>query len=418
MTGPGQQPRPAVTKFAAQTALAVPAPQIFPLEGRVVTVTNWTEKDSAGERHRGLVVEVALDAADSDEAMRLGLGPASMMVSLMSFASGAASGSLRPLIVYVERTDGGCDVAQFAEWPIDPSARRMLTKERMDPVVTLMNGLPIEDRARVLRAVDWYRKALAETNVFDRFAALWIGLESINPVLIKRRSLPTTQTIRRCPKCGEPVVTMDTIAGISDLLERHFGADERKTVRRFRQEFMHSTQPLDEILGDADSSAKTAREALRTGLLELLDASKEEATVLSSTPMRLPERNRVRYDYRMQPLRIVTIPPGQATPRIEVRRFTGERTQEPDGRTRERIVHELELHDFAGEVPPPFEMRIAIPSADPDDARRRFEMTSFEIVSKDTGEAVPATISPILGVADSEGRSQAEAGSTEDKPSG
>jgi len=41
-------------------------------------------------------------------------------------------------------------------------------------------------------------------------------------------------------------------------------------------------------------------------------------------------------------------------------------------------------------------MRVAIPSADPDDQRRRFEMKSFEIVSKETGEAVSATITRIL----------------------
>jgi hypothetical protein len=350
--------------------------------------------------------------------MRIGLGPASVIVSLISFANGAAAGSLRPLIAYVERSDGGCDVSQHAEWPIEPSARRMLTKERMDPIVARMNGLLDEERDRVLRALDWYRKALTETNVFDRFAALWIGLESINPLLIKRRDLPTTQTIRKCPKCGEPVVTMDTIAGISDLLERHFGEDERKTVRRFRQEFMHSIQPLKKIAGDADSSAKTAREALRIGLLELLNASPDEVKLLTNTPMRLPTKNQVRYDYRMQPLRITTVPPGQATPRLESRRVAGERTLDPDGRTRERIVHEIELHDFAGEIPPPLEMRVAIPSADPDDRRRSFEMKSFEIISKDTGEVVSATITPILEVADSAEHSPSEGGVTEAKPGG
>ena len=64
------------------------------------------------------------------------------------------------------------------------------------------------------------------------------------------------------------------------------------------------------------------------------------------------------------------------------------------------------------------EMRVAISSADPDDRRRRFEMKSFEIVSKDTGEAVSATITPILEVADSEEQSPSERGVTEAKPTG
>ena len=41
---------------------------------------------------------------------------------------------------------------------------------------------------------------------------------------------------------------MDTIAGISDVLERHFGEQERKIVRRFRQDFMHSIEPLNKIV--------------------------------------------------------------------------------------------------------------------------------------------------------------------------
>jgi hypothetical protein len=88
------------------------------------------------------------------------------------------------------------------------------------------------------------------------------------------------------------------------------------------------------------------------------------------------------------------------------------------GRTREPIVHELERLDFAGEIPPPLEMRVAIPSADPEHRLRRFEMKSFEIVSTVTGEAVSATITPILEVADSEEQSPSEGGVTEAKPGG
>src|SRR5258708_14935589 len=72
MTTPPEKevPRPAIVKFRASTALAVPAPQIFPSDAGIVTVTNWTERDGAGDRHRGLLVEVALDAADPDDAVR------------------------------------------------------------------------------------------------------------------------------------------------------------------------------------------------------------------------------------------------------------------------------------------------------------------------------------------------------------
>lgn len=398
------QPRNAVAKFRAPTALAVPGPQIFPSDvGAIVTVTNWTERDDAGERHRGLVVEVALAAADAQDALRRALGPASITLSLLSFASSAAAGSLRPFVVYVERDDGGCDVTQFDEWPIEPSARRMLTKERMQTLVARLNGLVEKDRSRIFRGLDWYRNALGETNVFDRFAATWIGLEALNPLLQRRRNLPTTRQIA-CKNCGG-VSDVPDVTGIIDLVTRRFSEDDATHLRRFRQGFMHSTRPLHELVDDARRATKTAVQALRLGLLELFDVSKdEEALLMQATPMRLPERNQVRYTFQMRPLRIATVPPGQACPRIGLRRFQAERVAVEGGRTKEHIVHELEMFDFNGEIPSPFQLNVAIPSADPDDRGRQFDLTNVEIVSKQTGEVMgAATITPIEPAVDGDG---------------
>ncbi len=394
MTDVQTKSRPAIAKFRAPTALAVPGLQIFPSDIAIVTVTNWTERDEAGERHRGLVVDVALDAADPDDAVRRGLGPASRILSLLTFASAAAAGSLRPFVAYAERSDDGCDVAQFDEWPLEPNARRMLKKERVKALIARSNGLSERERGRVARGLDWYRQALTETNVFDRFSATWIGLESINPLLRERRGLPTTRLIA-CKSCGALNEAPDNISGLIDLVTRRFGEDEATHVRRFRQQFMHSTRPLHELVDDARRATKTAVDALRLGLLELFNSSPDEVELLRATPMRLPERNQVRYGYRMRPLRIATVPPGQACPRIGLRRFTAERALAESARTKEHIVHELELLDFKGDVPSPFQLDVAIPSADPDERDRKFELSSFEFISKETGEVIErATVTP------------------------
>ncbi len=380
--------RPAVVKFRAPTALAVPGPQVFPPDtGRVVTATNWTERDEAGERHRGLVVEVALDAAGPDDAVRRGFGSASATLALLSFGSAAAVGPLRPFVAYAQRDDDGCDVAQFDEWPLEPHARRMVKKEQMQALIGKFNSLSEDDRGRVFRGLDWYRKALGETNVFDRFGAAWIGLEALNPRLRARGNLPTTRQIA-CKNCGT-ISEVPDVTGTMDLVARRFGEEEASHMRRFRQAFMHSTRPLNEIEDDARRATKTAVESLRFGLLELLNVSVEEETLLlQATPMRLPERNHVRYSYWMRPLRIATVPIGQACPRIGMRSFTAERTQEMEGRTKEHVVHELELLDFKGEIPHGLDFNVAIPSADPDDKGRKFEMSKFEVISKDTGEVM------------------------------
>src|SRR5258708_23945834 len=243
MTTPPEKevPRPAIVKFRASTALAVPAPQIFPSDAGIVTVTNWTERDGAGDRHRGLLVEVALDAADPDDAVRRGLSPASFTLSLLSFASSAAAGSLRPFIAYVERTEHGCNVAQFAQRPIEPRARRMVKKEGMQALVARVNGLAPPERGRIFRALDWYRNALGESNVFDRFSSSWTGLEAINPLLAKQRGLPTTRQIA-CKNWHALSADADVTA-ISDLVTRHFADEEAPHLRRFRQANPTPTRP-------------------------------------------------------------------------------------------------------------------------------------------------------------------------------
>jgi hypothetical protein len=396
MTTPLEQEllRPAIVKFRASTALAVAAPQIFPSDAVIVTVTNWTERDDAGDRHRGLLVEVALDATDPDDAVRRGLSPASFTLSLLSFGSSAAAGSLRPFIAYVERTDDGCNVVQFAEWPIEPSARRMVKKEGMQALVARVNGLATPERGRIFRALDWYRNALGETNVFDRFSSSWTGLEAINPLLAKQRGLPMTRQIA-CKNC-HALSDVPDVTGLIDLVTRHFGDEEATHLRRFRQQFMHSTRPLHELVDDARRATRIAVEALRLGLLELFGATMDDLELLRATPMRLPERNQVRYSYRMRPLRIAAVPLGQMCPRVGPRSVRAERRPAEGGRTTEHIVHELELLDFTGEIPSPFQLNVAIPSADPDDVGRKFEVSSFEIVAKDTGKVIGhATVTPL-----------------------
>lgn len=374
--------RQARVKFTAATAVAVPQMQVFPLDsGIVITVNNWTADDEAGEIHRGLVIDVDLDATDPRHAVSRAFGWGSAIVSLVAFGTSAAAASLRPLIAYVERTDGNCDVLQFGDWPIESSSRRMLKPERMRITIGRFSSLAKEDRDRVIRGLDWYRKSLSETNVFDRFMAAWTGLEAINPLLIRRYALPSTEL---------------TSAGTRYLITRRFGERERKQIFAFRQGLMHSTKPFAELIADADLATKTAIEALRLGLLELLRATPEDEAALTATPMRLPERNRVQYGYQMKLLQIVTVPLGQRAPRIHLRKHKAERTKMADGRTREHMIHDLEIVDYAGEILPPLDYRVTIPSADPDDQQRGMQITSFEIRSKDTDELIAkGTVTPI-----------------------
>lgn len=384
------------------TALAVPGPQVFrEVGGAVVSVMNWIDHDMAGELHRGLFIDVDLDAISPSECLAQSVGYASTTVSLLTFGSVVAAGSLRPLIVYVERPDGGCDVLQFDDWPVDSSSRRMLRTDVMRMLVPRFNGLLARDRDRVTRGLDWYRKALTETNLFDRFSAAWTGLESINPLLVDRRSLSTTMTRRTCENCDAPIPDSAQSAGTKDLILRRMDENTWHRLYRFRQGLMHSTKRFKDLISEASECSRLALEALRIGLLELLDAAGDFGSGPASSPMRLPERNRVEYGYVMRPLQLPTIPLGQSYPRIGLVRHSATRTKTAEGRTVEHVVHDMELLDYGGEVVPPLMYGVSMPSADPDDPNRRIEMSSFEIRSKDTGDVIATgTITPIRDESD------------------
>src|SRR5258708_4504699 len=194
MTTPPEKevPRPAIVKFRASTALAVPAPQIFPSDAGIVTVTNWTERDGAGDRHRGLLVEVALDAADPADAVRRGLSPASFTLPLLSFAG--------------------------------------------------------------------------------------TGPEALTRMLAKRGGLATARQIAW--KTCHALSDVPDVTGIIDLVTRHFGDEEATHLRRFRQQFMHSTRPLHELVDDARRATRTAVETPRSGRLELFWAPADQQDIL------------------------------------------------------------------------------------------------------------------------------------------
>jgi hypothetical protein len=377
--------------------LAVPGPQIFSEPaGAVVSVTNWIDNDEAGELHRGLFIDVDLDATTPTDSLRQSLGYASATVSLLAFGAVVAAGPIRPLISYVERLDRGCDVLQFEAWPVDSSSRRVLRTDVMRVLTPRFSGLPENDRDRVTRGLDWYRKALSETNVFDRFSAAWTGLESINPTLVSRRSLSTTRNDRACERCGTPITDSAQSAGAKELILRRMDETTWHKVYRFRQGLMHSTKRFSELIRDAPDCSRLALQALRIGLLELLEATADFETLPTSSPMRLPERNRIEYEYVMQPLQLPMIPLGRAYPRIGLSAHAATRTKTEDGFTSQHVVHDLELLDFHGELVPPLRYGVSIPSADPDTPRRGFQVTSFEIRSKETGAVIATgTLTPI-----------------------
>ena len=100
---------------------------------------------------------------------------------------------------------------------------------------------------RVARAVRWYRLGTGTTDIFDRFNAYWIGLESLNKPL--QEALEVDDDPTTCPHCQQPFISTPTVSGIRHFISRYF-ADEPKLYKRMRDlriSIMHSKTGLDNL---------------------------------------------------------------------------------------------------------------------------------------------------------------------------
>lgn len=338
-----------LVKARVQTAVHVERLQVVEAPDAKVTVSNWIEADAAGQAHRGLMFDVVLEAADLDEALRISLARANFVLTLFSFAMAAGSTRIELLIAYWRGEDDWCEVAQFERLPLGPFVRRILDPARLLALVPQLDSLPEGAGERVLRAMAWYQRSAEEENPLDQFAAVWIGLETLNPLLKKRAGLAEEEPVRSCLKCGAAVEMAPTSAGIRDVLTRHRDESLWRRANRRRVAILHGTEPFSELHADLAALADATRAALRRGVLDLLSLEGDDRVTFDHQPISVPLAHQATVRYAFRPLTLDSIRVGQGYPRLKLRRVEGARFRGSDGRTNEKAATEWEPNDFSGE---------------------------------------------------------------------
>ena len=312
--------------------------------------------------------------------------PAQLILGVLALAAASAIGRLEWLIAYADSDDGSVKVLQLEQLPFGPSARRPLTTEPVAALLPRMNALTPEERERIGMALTWYRRALFEGNPSDQFAAAWTGLETLNPSIKAKRGLPQEGAIRKCPKCDADVITAPTSGGIKAAVIASGGDPAWRRANAFRRALVHGTHALSELAPTAPEAARDVLDALRRGLLELLDVPPEELDHFKRSPMAVPDAHRLQVSYRMRPLRADEIPVGENYPRLGLRDAAGTRERGLDGLIHENVRHDWAIRDFSGVVDGPMET-LLVTSRDPDDKNAKGEIGQ-SIISKATGEKV------------------------------
>jgi hypothetical protein len=136
-------------------------------------------------------------------------------------------------------------------------------------------SLKTPDDAHVGRAFRWYRKGLMEEDALDRFAAFWLALENLNPVLA--RLLGETPEIRSCANCGGPY-EVDTLKGVRRLFHQNsrHGLRDFRECREVRVGIMHGVRPISSVSQVVDLQMVIARKMVRRGLGLILGLSDSE----------------------------------------------------------------------------------------------------------------------------------------------
>ncbi len=221
------------------------------------TENGWTVPD-------GLGFDLHVEATSLQEALAKAHNAAEMALSLISFTSQTQSAPLYFVLAY-DATPGLNRRELLSEVRVGlPIGSRLIDPEDLQVMLNALDNLQRTSSSRdealkrlktIARAIDWLRKGLSEENLLDEFAAYWIGLEAVDPLLkmpvrIFRTCSICGQTISACNHCGAeiPAVerTVNPLEGVRFVMEEKRGMSQQKfnRVRALRGAVLHGAKSL------------------------------------------------------------------------------------------------------------------------------------------------------------------------------
>lgn len=234
----------------------------------VRTLISYNER---GWDFEGIRLVFEFEADNLNHAGALIESASDFLLSVLAVSAAAEVPPLHLELIYEDthgRTTG--EMLRFLAIPIPEVKLRKIYWDHLEPIfVKTLNADPkLSDRLR--RTLWWYRRALSETDVLNRFSALWVGLETLNPRLAELWHLAD-----------------NGLAGIIKLLTEipEGGQQVAQRAKRLRHEILHGFVEL-HIAETAASKVMTAMEAaIPRGIAKLLGLPAETEQSLARTPL-------------------------------------------------------------------------------------------------------------------------------------
>ena len=211
----------------------------------------------------GLGLDFRVSAASLDEALQKAHNAAEMVLSLTSLT--ILTQSAPPLFVLAyDATPGLSRRELVSEVRVGHRVgSRLIDPDAFQVLLTALDNLQCKAPSReqaleklqtIARSIDWLRKGLGSENFVDEFAAYWIGLEAVDPLLVEptrifRTCVKCGRVIDHCNSCGEEIPASERVVnpleGMRGVLEKQgVSKSDFKTVRSLRGALVHGSKRL------------------------------------------------------------------------------------------------------------------------------------------------------------------------------
>jgi hypothetical protein len=230
--------------------------------------------DPTTQKPKAIGIVATLPAINIDAAISHARGLANRILSLFSYLTNTSLPDLLIMKAY-DVTPGkkkGDFVQSFYDIPMERHSTRVVNKGSLSKCVTAISALPESDNSSIFRAMHWYRLALQSTDMMERYTSLWIGLETINPLLRQHYGLEIEYSQCKCGRKKAP-----TLNGVRELMnELEEGGSLWREKTGLRAGVIHGYRAFKEITPEVRIMVPVLEQALEKGLNLILGLDKLE----------------------------------------------------------------------------------------------------------------------------------------------
>ena len=359
-----------LVRYFSDTAVELGKTLNFEMPGNVrIVIRDDIQRDAQDVPVKfGFVIDATCHVDSRDQAIEATNSMVEGVVGVISFSLSAVVNPCIPAMVLdVTRDTTEREILQYLPLPSRIRPSRKFREEAFTVFWDHLEGMPPEEKTRILRAIRWYRKAIIEDDPFDQFMNLWTGIEVINESVKRKYKFPHEKPLRSCPSCGTAVLVQPTLSGIEYLVVNlHEQAKETwHRILEVRNGLVHGFGELNYLINEMRTLIPVLRNALLKGVLDLMGMTKENRLSLLREPLRNVPRPHGIASALIHNLPIEDILSGKASPRLEIVKTEVTTRMDEKGMKHEKEQFSLKLQGYEGSWSPQWLQVVA--EKDPED---------------------------------------------------